>query len=372
MPHRSLPTLAIAIVACSQIFLGQTTKNSPPVERKAATAKPAPSRASTTIAPRPLALTKTVALDTPPQTAFTGLPQCDGDGNFYVSDGGDGLSISKFNPQGERTALFRASSSPDVAQVDAAGAFTVTAGGDVYQLVFPHSYDRDVFLYNKDGSYKSKVKLDAGGVWSPNLFVVLPSGDFLAAGQKWDRSTQENLPFTGIFSSNGTLLKQLQLEDDEHIHQLAGACDSLLPGSRCSLNFAISRGQMELAPDGNVYLLRWLNPAVIYAISPGGEVVRRFTVNPGDQELTVGGMVIAGNRIAVLFRKSSANHHVEQQLIQVIDLEGHEVATYEQPMAGGNVAFGVTLSCYSQNPEQFTLLGWTEGDKMVLNIVEPR
>lgn len=368
-----LALVAIGMIACPQILCSQTAKESAPVESTvtataesvAATAKPKAGTHSQ------LVLTKTIALDTEP-TSFTGLPKCGGDGNFYVSEA-DGLAISKFNSKGERIATFKTSSSPDVAEVDGAGMFTVNADGEVHQLVIPHSYDRDVFLYSKDGSYKSKVKLDAVGVWSPSLFVVFPSGNFLAAGQKWDRIVKGYFPFTGIFSSDGTLLKKLHLEDDEQIHQLAASGDSrFVPGPVSgSTNFAISHGKMELAADGNVYLLRWLNPAVVYAISPGGEIVRRFTVDPGDQALTVGGMAIAGSRIAVLFRRSSGGKGVRQQVIEIVDLEGKKVAAYEQPVVDGQVAFGISLACYSQNPEQFTFLGWAD-DKLVLNITAPR
>lgn len=77
----------------------------------------------------------------------------------------------------------------------------------------------------KDGSYKSFVKLDADGIWHPSLFVALPSGSFLGTGQKWDRLAREYFPFTAIFSSNGTLLKEVHLEDDDYIHKQATSGD---------------------------------------------------------------------------------------------------------------------------------------------------
>ncbi len=364
-----LALLAIALSACPQALWGQTPKES--VRPAVATATATTTAA--TVKPEAgahyqLALTKSIALGTEPP-AFAGFPKCDGNGNFYVR--ADHLSITKLNSKWEHIATF-SGSSPDVAQVDGAGMFTVSADGEVYQLVFPHSFDRDVFLYNKDGSYKSMVKLDVGGVWSPSLFAVFPSGNFLATGGKWDRTAKEYFPFTGILSSNGTLLKELHLEDDEHIHDLAALGDSRFSPGPVSggLNFAISRGKMEMGPDGNVYLLRWLNPAVIYAISQGGEVVRRFTVDPGDQDLTVERMAIAGNRIAVVFRKTSSDHRVLKQLIEIVDLEGNKIAIYDQPLIDGHVAFGASLVCYSQNPEQFTFMEWTKDDRWMINVAE--
>jgi len=366
-----LAALAIFSLACAQSLCGQAAKDLSPAKVVAPPLKlTAKTNAGTNTQ---LALVKTVVPNTAP-ASVVGLAKCDADGNLYLQ-GADGVTISKFNSKGEAVATFKASSSPDVVQVDGAGRFIVSDDGQVYQLVFPHSYDRDVFLYNKDGSYKSMVKLDVGGPWHPSLFAVFPSGSFLVAGQKWDRLAQQYFPFTGILSSSGTLLKELHLEDDDNIHEMAARGDSRVgPGPVSTrLNFAISRGKMEMGSDGNVYLLRWLNPAVIYAVSPGGEIERRFTVDPGDPDFMVREMKIAGNRIAAVFLKSSKGKMPARLIIKVVDLEGNKVATHEQPMVDGHLAFGPTLACYILNPEQFTFLGWQEeGEKLVLNITEPR
>lgn len=362
---------AIATLSVSQVLFSQapstttTAKSVPTVERPKATPE--------VTTPSRLVLTKSISIDAAAENVIK-WPECDPDGNFYVADE-DGTSISKLNPKGELVATFIATSSPDIRQLDVAGRFTVNTDGDLYQMVFPHSYDRDVFLYNKDGSYKSFVKLDLGGVWSPSLFLAFPSGNFLATGQKWDRIAKDYFPFTGIFSWRGTLLKEVRLEDDEFIHKQASAGDSrFVPAgvSAAGRNFAISRGNLKLAGDGNAYLLRRLNPAVVYAISPGGEILRRFTVDPGDPELNVAGLAIAGSRAAILFRKGGEHEAVEEQLIQVVDLEGNKMATYEEPMVDGHITSGLDLACYTQNPEQFTFLGWTKDEKVVLNVTEPR
>jgi hypothetical protein len=361
--------LAIAAVSVSQSLYSQNSNNPKGVKSEQigekTIAKP------DVAAPSQLVLTKTIMPNAGAELVSS--PQCDADGNFYIADA-DRLSISKLNPKGELVATFRATSSPDMPQLDGAGMFTVSGDGDVRQLVFPHSFDRDVFLYNKDGSFKSFVKLDAGGIWNPSLFVAFPSGNFLGTGQKWDRVAQEYFPFTAIFSSDGTLLKEVHLEDDDYIHKQATSGDSRfvpggLPGG---LNFAISRGSLKVASDGNVYLLRQLNPAVVYAISPGGEIVRRFTVDPGDSLLTVARMAIAGSRAALVFRKGGEGKNIERQFVQIVDLEGNKIVTYEESMVDGHIAFGATLACYTQNPEQFTFLGRTKDEKIVLNVTEPR
>jgi outer membrane protein assembly factor BamB len=125
--------------------------------------------------PSQLVLTKTIVLNT--GTELVSSPQCDAGGNIYIADS-DRLSISKLNPKGELVATFKATSSADIPQLDVAGMFTVSGDGDVRQLVFPHSFDRDVFLYNKDGSYKSFVKLDAGSIVEAFPVCNLPIWQF--------------------------------------------------------------------------------------------------------------------------------------------------------------------------------------------------
>ena len=50
------------------------------------------------------------------------------------------------------------------------------------------------------------------------------------------------------------------------------------PGQAVPLitNRAVGWGQTEPAKDGNIYSMRRASPADFYAISPGGEVVKRF------------------------------------------------------------------------------------------------
>lgn len=52
---------------------------------------------------------------------------------------------------------------------------------------------------------------------------------------------------------------------------------------------------------------------MLYAISTGGEIVRRFTVDPGDPVLYVAGMAITGNRAAIVFRKGGQGNKVERR-----------------------------------------------------------
>lgn len=299
-----------------------------------------------------------------------GLPLvCDGDGNLYVRTAPDGIqAVHKLNSKGEKTALFLANS-PTI-KVDAGGSFAVTPDGNFYQLVFAHEITRYVFVYGKDGSPKSEIKLQPGFAFTPYKIAVFPNGDLLVSGLEYDKDPKNRAmwPFTGIFSPDGILRKELTLEDDQQIHDMGASGDPMVsPPDMPSLNYAVVRGEAEAAGDGNVYLMRRLSPAIFYAISPGGSI-RRFTVDPGRNDVVPESMHISGNRIAILFWEPQTH----EQLMKVIDLEGRALATYYEPAPKeGERPLGLGFACYLQNPERFIFLEETENGGLGLLTATP-
>ena len=111
--------------------------------------------------------------------------------------------------------------------------------------------------------------------------------------------------------------------------------------------------------------MRWLSPAVIYAISPGGEVLRRMTVDPGDNGAMPESMRIAGDSIAIEFK----NKDTKKKLFKVVDLEGRARATYSWPEFEGKRLW-LSL-CFMQNPERFVFLDETKDESPVLRVADP-
>jgi hypothetical protein len=320
---------------------------------------------------RHLTLASTTKVASEPAGAFLDPLKCDGDGNLYLRVYADAVpGIRKLNSKGERIAVFQPNIAPSDLKIDVAHYFSVRPDGSVYQLIFAHEdIARYVFVYKPDGSYRSKIKLQPGFPWVPAQVAAFPSGNVLVTGLKYDhdRSNGVMWPFTGIFSSDGTLLKEITLEDDDAIHDMAAAGDghvtsSIAPGT----NSAVGRGALEAADDGNIYLMRRVSPAIVYVISQGGEMVRRFIVDPREPDYMPDGMHIAGSRIAVQFLQPVTG----EQLLKIIDLEGHELATYDDP-GGSKPTLGSAFICYSNNPERFTFLATTEDETLSLKIAEP-
>jgi len=297
--------------------------------------------------------------------------RCDGEGNVYFEADASGISgIRKLAPNGDRLAMFQPGTNPDFNKIDFASYFSVVDHGELYELVFPHELTRYVFEYKPDGSYKRAIKLELGFPWMPSSLAVFSSGNLLVSGLEYDREqTSARWPFTGIFSSDGVLLKEIKLEDDDTLRNLAVTGDSRVSSPRNpSANLAVDFTKMEIANDGNAYVMRWMNPAIFYAISAGGEVVRRFTVDPGDPSYKPVSMHVHANRIAVLYFRPDNKTIV----IQVVDLEGHELAKYTEAGGKNSDLLGSAFACYQVNPERFTFLVRDENHKLQVEVAEPK
>jgi hypothetical protein len=301
-------------------------------------------------------------------SAFLGPFICDSDGNLYLRSESAGVTaIRKLNPKGERTALFEPAANPDV-KISVTGYFSVIPGGDLYVLAFAaEEVNRYVLVFNPDGTYKTKIKLDPGFAWVPSAIAVFPNGSLLVTGQEYARDRNAlKLPFTGIFRSDGKLLKELNLEDDDAIQGMANGHDPRVTSLMTpTSNRAISWSQIESAKDGNLYLMRWLSPAVFYAISPGGQVIRRFVVDSGNPDFRPAAMHISGNRIAILFYQPQSM----EKIMKIVDLEGHELSTYAELREDGKPRLGMlgaAFACYTQQPERFTFLVSDEHQKIEL------
>ena len=304
--------------------------------------------------------------------SFFHTMKCDGEGNVYIQYNPALPAIHKLNSKGERVAVFQPTLNPD-RKIEASRSFAVVPSGELYELVFAHEITRYVYVYKSDGSFDSAVKLQPGIPWSPSTIAIFPSGQLLIAGAEYERGAGvATLPFTGIFAADGRLLKEIKLEDDETLRDMAVRGDARVTSPQMPHgNRAVALSHAEMASDGNAYLMRWATPAIFYAISPGGEVVRRFTVNPPqDAAEPPMDVHVSENRIAILF----VNQQTMRKVIKIVDLEGHEIATYAEPMAGGKPAgdVGLALACYTQNPDRFTFIGAGDDNRVQFWIAEGR
>jgi hypothetical protein len=116
--------------------------------------------------------------------------------------------------------------------------------------------------------------------------------------------------------------------------------------------------------------MRWLSPTPFYVISEGGEVVRRFTVDPGNPGYMPVAMHLAGGRSAVLYYESNTRN----KFIKLIDLDGQDIGAYtlDEAIEKEESKLGLAFACYSQNPERFTFLTETENGTLGLQLAQLR
>ncbi len=300
-------------------------------------------------------------------TTFESPVQCDDDGNVYSKTDSDGFpAIHKLSPKGERTASFVPSSCSDI-KVQRAGQFFVAPDGRVYQVAFPLGDKPHVLVFDDDGACDSKIKLGTPFAFMPYQLVTFPSGNMMISGARWKAQLKRSVRYTALFSSDGTILKEVDF-DREPTAPTDGNGTGSVKETEQEQNHSLARGAMLLAADNNAYLMRSGPVATIYAISEGGSVVRSFRVDSEEPDVVAQGMHIAGNRIAVLFGAPHGSH----VLIKVVDLEGKPLAQYEAPTQYGRSTLGAVFACYSYPPEDFTFLSTTADEKVVLKTIEPR
>ena len=106
---------------------------------------------------------------------------------------------------------------------------------------------------------------------------------------------------TAIYRTTGSLVKELTLDEDEKIEQ-AIATDSAAPTVNKE---AVDKSVAIAGDDGLVYLMRATSPAIVYAISPAGKVVRKVAVAaPSGAGLPQFGLRVVKNKLAVQFRRT--------------------------------------------------------------------
>lgn len=358
------PTL---IMLCISFFLLPAVVRA---QAPGASSPPDAARAKRELPANRLLRVKTVVSLSETATTFGDPLLCDSDSRLYLQSEHYGVSgIRKLSANGDRLALFLPN--PDL-KVTSVGYFALGKGGELYQLAFLPEITRYLLDYKSDGSYKSSIKLQPGFPWMPSTLAVFPSGNFLISGQEYDRGhlTLVKVPFTGIFSSDGKLEKEVKPEDDQALYQAAVNGDSRVASpEHGSANLAIELSEMETASDGNVYLMRWFTPAIFYAISETGDVVRRFTVDPGYPNYRPAAMHISGNRIAVLF----FHPQTMDELMKVVDLEGHEISTLPLDEKPEFNILGLAFACYSgADPQRFTFLATGKDERLEFRIAEPQ
>jgi hypothetical protein len=315
------------------------------------------------------ALRVTASVEVPLIGAIAVNARCDDEGNIYFRMLDEESSkiqnpilhvpIRKITPDGKLLRVFTMPG-PDLNTRD----FFVTASGEVYVVAYAESTmgvsGVYVLEYSSDGSYKSKIPLDTES-FHPRQLAVFKSGEFLLSGTHGDSG---HTPFTAVFDGRGKLIRKIYEPEDEHARLRAEAGDrDFVPVGATWDNTAVVHGDVAAGSDGNVYLLRATSPALIYVISPKGEVIRKLRIDSPSSGLVAQHLKSSRGRLAISFLES----HSTVGVISVTDYEGNPIATY----VPDDISIYPGLpGCYDSR--SFTFLQSGEENHIRLSKAEPK
>jgi hypothetical protein len=303
------------------------------------------------------------------EVAFTGSwagkARCDADGNVYLrllnpesaqrGQRQDMVPIRKVSPNGKLAASFRVTDAADLAPDLGAVAFFAANDGRVYLAARAGSQRAlYVLVFSNSGSLESKVKLDTE-YFTPYQIGTFKNGNFLLSGI---RGPSNRTPFSAIFSPKGELVKKVYEPEDEDARKRAEAGEAnFRPDHMDYGNNFIVHGDVAIASDGNAYLLRAASPALVYVISPLGDLLRKIQIASPEFGLAAQSIKAAQGKLAISF----LGNHSNLGVIQEVDLQGNPVSSFT---SSDQRTYPGLLGCYG--PNGFTFIGSDDQQRMHL------
>ena len=287
--------------------------------------------------------------------------RCDSDGNVYIPmylGPEDPKPFVKVDSHGVVQQRFNTNYQDAASPAD----FTIDPSGTVFELYRDSKGNPTIAKFNSKGNVDSKIVL--GEQFFPEgEFGVFKSGAiFVAVSEIKDRKR----PFSAIFDVNGKLLKKITFEDDASVlDAINNHNESFVPSNQhYDSNAAIAFGTVTAGSDGNMYVLRHTVPAIIYAVSPSGEVVRRLKVDSGEPSLLPTALFERDGQLAVEFTRWSPVGDISSRIVVVSGSTGEVVNKFD-----ADDSIGTTMLCFEPS-NQFKFLGHA-GKELLMKEVQP-
>lgn len=317
-------------------------------------------------------LTKSIVVPTQVSGMLLTPHRCDSEGSIYFraieSEEAWENPVKKVDPQGEVKVTF----APAQASSDFLGADYFVAQDGSVTIAGLRKGQSEVLgtyvaTYSKDGTFKSITKLDSPKILPYSIGVfsdgnVLVSGLTLPGKKDVDaEGVAHKHPFTAIFKSDGSLIKELHPDDDARIEDAIDRRDfATVPDATRDAAFVSSR--ILDGPDGNLYLWRKTSPLTMYVVSPSGEMVRTFQVSPSVPGRMPDAVVAHKGTLGVLFGPGLSKGPSEIVLADQVTGEIRNTFEVEERL-------GVALACYA--PPDFEFLG-SEHGKLAIKTASPQ
>jgi hypothetical protein len=299
---------------------------------------------------------------------LSGRIQCDADRNLYfATDVGERKTIVvKLNNRELTTTAF-GENEPELVGFDAeAQTFAVSPDGDVHFVTWQVGKGR-VFPYiaqfARDGKLKSKLKINDYFVFFQ--LGVFKTGEYLVGGFRPGKTeSDEHLYFTAIVDKNGNVGKPIAFDNDL-------ATNSRDPEKLSSYvlrrnNHAIELGAMASGDDGNIYILRRTSPALVFVVSPSGEIVRRLEIQPPVEFAMPTGIQVIKGLLAIRFSTATEYQPDPVSMLITADATTGETRQVFKTIKG----MGSGMACF-ESPSIFSFATVGEGGKLKLTTYEP-
>jgi hypothetical protein len=279
---------------------------------------------------------------------------CDRDGNLYLrtnSRSGLEMPIQKLRADGALTATFDPTAVfpyPDFrirGYVPDGNGDLLVAGDVLRKDEEPSRFEYYLLRFSPTAELKDTTKIEAPPhKFTLYHFALFKTGEILLAGADVSGTAQ-----TAIYDAGGKFLRPIVLDDSE---------TKQIPGE---VNFdvrnSVRQGAAVTGSDGNVYVLRSGNPAVVYGISAAGQILHKLKIDLGDPALTPVNLLATGHALAIVSRNSGEGHRFRGTVIHEIDFQGHVLATHDAVPG-----IPSSVSCYLA-PGKFIVAETARGSK---------
>jgi hypothetical protein len=289
-----------------------------------------------------------------PTTDIVFPVKCDSHGNVYYLFSARGFGrfdVAKFAPDGSQEAIY---SYADVSELKNAVllADSVSDYGELYELVRSPDSRVRLLRFAEDGRLVSTKEIESPEPFTPAQLEVLPDGTLFVSGTIVGAKTGHGAgqPVNAFYGSDGGFLRYIRLKKDPgRLKKPMSSTDR--SGSE---NTAVHFGMTAVGDEGNLYVLRAANPAVVYVLSPGARVERILTVRPPKTGALPIAILAHGGRVAIEFSLPDAPD-LRGTTIRVVDAQsGRTLADYGIPQE-----LTAAVACY--DGEQFTFVGMRDG-----------
>jgi len=290
--------------------------------------------------------------------------KCDADGNLYIRKFAMDRPllgpVAKIDPDGKRVALFDPAAFSQLA-LDRSDSFSPASDGGIYRIAQIGVSNPQIYVlhFGSDGAPSSATRLDAD--LEVYTFAAFADGNFLVSGTKRDLNNKNDRGrnFTAVFSADGRELAQISFEKPHEVEAVGTKAEAKGGQKQPSKEADKAAPMLDLADaevgsDGYLYVLRSSSPALVYAISSSGKIMKTLKVAAPAADAAPVAFHVSGNRMAVSFWSHKS------QMVVVEDAQtGEKIATYEGPGELGNL-----FTCYSANEGVFTFLKLGEANEL--------